>query len=92
MRTLTWFQKTKILWMVLFHRRTPLTAKATIAGGLLYGLLPFDLIPDFLPILGMADDATFLIFAFTIFLHLTKSLRKEMERRQDSSGDSSATV
>ncbi len=85
MRTLTWTQKAKIAWMVLFHRRTPLTAKAAIAGGLLYGLLPFDLLPDFLPILGLADDSTILILAILIFFRLTKALRKEMEQREKNS-------
>ncbi len=83
MRTLTWKQKAKIVWVVLWHPKTPFTAKATIAGGLLYGLMPFDFIPDILPILGIADDATFLVFAFILFLHLTKKIREELEKKND---------
>ncbi len=81
MRTLTWKQKAKIAWMVLFHPKTPFAAKASIAGGLLYGLLPIDLIPDFLPLLGVTDDATLLVLAVMAFLHLTKNIRREMERK-----------
>lgn len=83
MRKLSWKQKSRIAWMALFHRQTPLAAKACIACGVLYGLMPFDLIPDLLPILGMADDATLLMVAIMIFLHLTKNLRKELEKKND---------
>ena len=83
MRTLSLKQKAKIAWMVFLHRRTPFAAKATIIIGVLYGLLPFDLIPDILPILGMVDDATLLVLSVMIFLHLTKTLRKEFEKRPE---------
>lgn len=36
--------------------RTPNTAKWLISGGVGYLLLPFDLIPDFIPIIGKVDD------------------------------------
>lgn len=81
MARLTWTQKAKIAWMILFHRKTPLSAKAAIAGGLLYGVLPIDLIPDLLPLLGITDDATVLVLAVIIFLRLTKNIRRETERK-----------
>lgn len=36
--------------------RTPTTAKWLIGGGVGYLLLPFDLIPDFIPVIGKLDD------------------------------------
>jgi uncharacterized membrane protein YkvA (DUF1232 family) len=37
--------------------RTPVTVKIAVVLGLLYVLLPFDLIPDIMPLLGLGDDA-----------------------------------
>jgi uncharacterized membrane protein YkvA (DUF1232 family) len=82
-RPLTFWQKTKIAFAVVFHKRTPLTAKILLGTGLFYDLMPFDFIPDFLPIIGELDDATLMIAAILFFLHVTKDLRKEMESRGD---------
>ena len=40
-----------------FDRNTPLHVKAALVATLAYFVLPADLIPDFLPGLGYADDA-----------------------------------
>jgi uncharacterized membrane protein YkvA (DUF1232 family) len=41
----------------LFDPRTPLAAKALVAGVLIYLISPIDIIPDFIPVLGWVDDA-----------------------------------
>jgi uncharacterized membrane protein YkvA (DUF1232 family) len=40
-----------------FDRNTPLHVKTALVGTLAYFVLPADLMPDFLPALGYADDA-----------------------------------
>jgi uncharacterized membrane protein YkvA (DUF1232 family) len=38
------------------HKKTPLLAKITAAVTVAYALSPIDLIPDFIPVLGLLDD------------------------------------
>lgn len=44
------------LWLAARDPRTPLTAKIIAAGVTAYALSPIDLIPDFIPVLGLLDD------------------------------------
>src|SRR3974390_3464560 len=46
-----------------FDRATPLQVKAALMGALAYFVLPFDFIPDFLPLVGFTDDAAILLTA-----------------------------
>ena len=48
------------LWFCLRHPRTPLIAKALALGVVAYAFSPIDLIPDFIPVLGLLDDAILL--------------------------------
>jgi len=49
-----------------FDRQTPRHVQAALLGALAYFVLPFDFIPDMLPVLGFTDDAA--ILATTIRL------------------------
>ena len=43
-----------------FDEATPLQVKAALVGALAYFVMPLDLRPDFLPLLGFTDDAAVL--------------------------------
>ena len=49
-----------------FDRDTPLQVKAALIGALAYFVLPFDAIPDVMPMLGFADDAAVLATALRL--------------------------
>ncbi|MGL6248313.1 MAG: YkvA family protein [Culicoidibacterales bacterium] len=44
---------------------TPLAAKIQIVGALAYFIMPFDIIPDVLPVVGYGDDLAALAIALT---------------------------
>ncbi len=44
------------LWLAARDRRVPLAAKWVAALVVAYALSPIDLIPDFIPVLGLIDD------------------------------------
>lgn len=45
-----------VLWLAARDHRTPLVAKIVAASVAAYALSPIDLIPDFIPVLGLLDD------------------------------------
>src|SRR5882672_4615346 len=46
--------------------RTPWCAKLIIAGCVAYALSPVDVIPDFIPIIGLIDDLIFIPIALAL--------------------------
>ena len=54
------------LFYVLQKRDIPLKAKATIIVALGYLILPIDLIPDFIPLLGFTDGAAAIAVALSV--------------------------
>ena len=55
-----------------FDRDTPLQVKAALVGALAYFVLPFDAVPDLLPMIGFTDDAAVLATAVRLVAaHIT---------------------
>lgn len=52
-----------LLYYTLQKATTPMLAKSIIIGALGYFILPADLIPDFIPIIGFSDDLSALVSA-----------------------------
>jgi uncharacterized membrane protein YkvA (DUF1232 family) len=64
-----------------FDRQTPLHVKAALAGALAYFVLPADVIPDVLPIIGYGDDAAVLAAAIKLVAsHITPDHREAAQR------------
>jgi uncharacterized membrane protein YkvA (DUF1232 family) len=49
-----------------FDRQTPRHVQAALLGALAYFILPFDFIPDMMPMLGFTDDAAVLATAIRL--------------------------
>jgi uncharacterized membrane protein YkvA (DUF1232 family) len=49
-----------------FDYATPVQVKATLVGALAYFVLPFDAVPDMLPLVGFTDDAAVLLAALRV--------------------------
>jgi uncharacterized membrane protein YkvA (DUF1232 family) len=64
-----------------FDQQTPLHVKAALLGALAYFVLPFDLAPDLLPVLGFADDAAVLATAMRMIATNMLPEHREAARR-----------
>lgn len=58
-----------ILYYVATDPHTSLKDKATIYGALGYFILPFDILPDSIPLLGFSDDLSALVWAIATISH-----------------------
>ncbi|MEQ1508851.1 MAG: DUF1232 domain-containing protein [Sphingopyxis sp.] len=58
------------LWLAARSPDTPLGAKLVAAAVAAYAFSPIDLIPDFIPVLGMVDDMLLVPLGIALALHL----------------------
>jgi uncharacterized membrane protein YkvA (DUF1232 family) len=59
-----------------FDKQTPRHVQAALLGAIAYFILPFDFIPDMLPVLGFTDDAAILATAIRmVATHITPEHR-----------------
>lgn len=73
-----------VLFYTLTDPATPLKYKTVIAGALGYLILPVDILPDFIPFAGLADDWAALIaavsYVFSAISEENKAKAKEKVR------------
>jgi uncharacterized membrane protein YkvA (DUF1232 family) len=74
-----------------FDRETPFVARATLWGALAYFVQPRDAVPDYLPVVGFADDAAALATAMRMIAsHMKPEHRKAAKRKLDKMAGASA--
>jgi uncharacterized membrane protein YkvA (DUF1232 family) len=72
----------RVVWGLLRDPRTPLPLKGLLAAGLAYVVMPLDLIPDAVPIIGQADDITVLLLVLDLFIaNAPEAVREEQIER-----------
>lgn len=59
------------LWKLARHPRTPRVAKGLAMFLVAYALSPIDLIPDFIPVLGLLDEVILLPIGIALVVKLT---------------------
>lgn len=73
------FRSVTALWFLVRDARTPRASKAVAWLVLAYALSPVDLIPDFIPVLGLLDDLVLLPLGVMLAVRLApRSLWNEM--------------
>jgi uncharacterized membrane protein YkvA (DUF1232 family) len=64
-----------------FDQATPLQVKTALIGALAYFVLPFDVVPDMMPLLGFTDDAAILLTALRMVTAHVRPEHREAARR-----------
>jgi uncharacterized membrane protein YkvA (DUF1232 family) len=77
-------QELAVYRLVLKHPQTPWPAKLLLGLAVAYLLMPFDLIPDFIPLIGQLDDLliiSVLLYLALLFIPkaLIQSCREQVE-------------
>lgn len=76
------WDKVLFLWEQAKSPEVPMRLKVTIVGALLYLVLPIDILPDYIPGIGLLDDMAVII---TVFREVSKfalpKIEKKIERK-----------
>lgn len=83
------WEKVQDLYQAFIGKDTPPAIRTLVIGGLLYLVLPFDVMPDAIPVAGLLDDVAVISFVWNKLAKLAKvsakavaaSLPAEMESR-----------
>ena len=69
-----------------FDYATPVQVKAALVAALAYFVLPFDVVPDILPLVGYSDDAAVLVTALRMVAGHIRPEHREAARRALAGG------
>lgn len=66
------------MYFCMLDARTPMWVKGAVAAALAYFILPVDAVPDFLPVVGLGDDAGVLAATLTaVSAHVSPEHREK---------------
>lgn len=72
----------RIVWHALVHPNRPAWLRPAVAGLVIYVLSPIDLIPDFIPVIGIMDDTLIVTMGIAwIVRNLPEDVRRAAENR-----------
>jgi uncharacterized membrane protein YkvA (DUF1232 family) len=60
----------RLYWRLFRDRRVSILAKALLVLALVYAISPFDVIPDFIPVIGEMDDVAVVLSGLWLFIRL----------------------
>ena len=60
----------RLYWRLFRDRRVPILPKALLVLTLVYVVSPFDVIPDFIPVIGEMDDVVVVLSGLWLFIRL----------------------
>jgi uncharacterized membrane protein YkvA (DUF1232 family) len=75
-----------------FDKQTPRHVQAALLGAVAYFILPFDFVPDMLPVLGFTDDAAVLATAIRLVAGHITEVHREAARAALKRGIDAADV
>lgn len=82
-RTRHWlglWNELKVFFAAATHPNTPLPAKLLLGAAIVYVMVPLDVLPDVLPIIGQTDDLIALVTAGLALLRMTQSVRNKIRK------------
>ena len=77
----SFLQRLRYYFLILSDRQTPLYVKLILAVGLLYILIPVDILSDTIPLFGWLDDLAIATFVVALALRLVP--KEVMDRVKD---------
>jgi uncharacterized membrane protein YkvA (DUF1232 family) len=76
MAILTMVRRLGMYWRLIRDPKTPRIARLLVYAGLAYTLMPLDLLPDWIPVLGLLDDASILPVALVSAVAIARSAHR----------------
>lgn len=69
-------EKIQLLFFAMRDQRTPWYAKAIVILALAYIISPIDLIPDFIPVIGLLDEVILIPIIYSVAMKLVPDMVK----------------